>query len=77
MQQHDVHPSGVAALALVVVNVHQFLDVGWTTLTWFSLVAIPVLALWCTVASRREKCRTEVRMTPQQEVDDEHRNSTP
>ncbi|MBN2308137.1 MAG: MMPL family transporter [Candidatus Hydrogenedentes bacterium] len=51
--------SAVTAVALVLVNVHQFLAVGWTKLTWVSLVAIPILALWCGFMSRRRKCRVE------------------
>jgi len=49
--------TGVAAVLLVVVNVHQFFRVGITTLTWISLIAVPVLAGGCGLMSRRERCR--------------------
>jgi hypothetical protein len=49
--------TGVTAVALAVVNVHQFLNVGWTMLTTISLVALPLLAGACALLSRREKCR--------------------
>ena len=58
--------SGVAAVALIAVNVQQFLDVGWTTLTWISIPAIIVLAGSCAWLSRREKCTTEA-FVPEQE----------
>ncbi|NIA06185.1 MAG: MMPL family transporter, partial [Actinobacteria bacterium] len=45
--------SAVVLVAVVVINVHQFMDVGWTKLTWFSIVAIPILAGVCALASRR------------------------
>jgi len=48
--------SGVTAVALVAVNVHQFLAVGWTSLTWFSVAAIPVMLGFCALVSRRDKC---------------------
>jgi uncharacterized protein len=49
--------TGAVAVLLVALNVHQFLTVDWTTLTWISLAALPVLAVVCAVLSRREKCR--------------------
>ena len=49
--------SGATAILLVAVNVHQFLAVGWTLLTWISLAVLPMLALSCALMSRREKCR--------------------
>jgi hypothetical protein len=47
----------IAAVVLVVLNVHQFELVGWTTLAWASAIAIPVLALTCGMLSRRQACR--------------------
>jgi len=49
--------SATAAVLLVAVNLHQYLAVRWTTLTWISIVAIPLLAFGCGLMSRREKCR--------------------
>jgi len=51
--------SGVAVVVLVVINVHRFLSVGRTTLTWISVGAIIVLAVVCRLTSRREKCLVE------------------
>jgi len=51
--------STLTAVLLVALNVHQFLTVGWTTLTWICLAVLPVLALSCALMSRREKCRVE------------------
>jgi predicted RND superfamily exporter protein len=51
--------SGIALVALVAVNVHQFFTVGLNRLTWLSLAAIPLLALACHLMSKREKCRLE------------------
>ena len=48
--------TGLAAIALVAVNVHQFVSVGWTQLTTVSVVLLPVLAGFCAIMSRREIC---------------------
>ena len=50
----------LAAAALVLVNVKQFIAVGWTTLTWISLPLIVVLSGWCAWMSRGEKAKTEI-----------------
>jgi len=47
----------VAAVVLMVLNVHQFELAGWTTLAWLSAITIPVLALTCGMLSRRQACR--------------------
>jgi uncharacterized protein len=46
-----------AAVVLVAINLHQFAVVGWSTLVWTSVVAIPVLALMCGIMSRRQACK--------------------
>ena len=51
--------SAVTAVLLVALNVHQFLSIGWTTLSWVSLAVLPVLAFFCVLMSRREQCRIE------------------
>ena len=51
--------SAVVLVAVVVINVRQFLAVGWTKLTWLSIVAIPILAGACALASRRGSCKPE------------------
>jgi uncharacterized membrane protein YdfJ with MMPL/SSD domain len=48
--------SAVTLVALVAVNVYQFLNVSLTALTWSSLVAVVVLAGVCAALSRREGC---------------------
>jgi len=50
--------SAAAAVAVVAVNVRQFLAVGWTILTLISVVTIAVLAGVCHLAARRDKCKT-------------------
>lgn len=42
---------------LIALNLYQYARIGWTTLTWISLFAIPVLAFGCGLMSRREKCK--------------------
>ncbi len=59
--------SAVAIVALVVVNVRQFLDLGWTTLTWLSIVAIVILGAFCVFMSHREKCRMDAARSAQGE----------
>ncbi len=49
--------TAITAVLLLVVNIHQFLSVGWTTLTWFSLGAIIILGSICGLMSRSKKCR--------------------
>lgn len=51
--------SSAALVLLVAVNIHQFLAVGWTWLTWVSLPAIVILAALCGLMSRREACRAD------------------
>ncbi len=47
----------IAAVLLIAINAHQMMHVGWNTLTWVSLAAIPVMALTCSLMSRRKACR--------------------
>jgi predicted RND superfamily exporter protein len=46
-----------AAVVLVALNVHQFAIVGWNTLVWLSVAAIPIMALVCGIMSRRQACK--------------------
>ncbi|MDY7031520.1 MAG: MMPL family transporter [Thermodesulfobacteriota bacterium] len=50
--------STVAAVLLIAINLYQYIGVGWTTLTWISVIATPLLAFGCGFVSRREKCKT-------------------
>lgn len=47
-----------AVVILIAVNLHQYWDLGWSGLTWISVVAIPLAALACGINSRRRVCRT-------------------
>jgi len=59
--------SSVAAVALVVINVRQFLRIGATNLAWISIVVIIVLAVICRLMSGRKACKAE---TPVAEGDE-------
>jgi hypothetical protein len=47
----------IVAVAAVALNVHQFFEVGYTTLTWVSLAAVLVLMVLCRLSSRRRGCK--------------------
>ena len=49
--------TGVAAVALVAVNLKQFFALGWTQLTVVSVVLLPLMAGACALLSHREKCQ--------------------
>jgi hypothetical protein len=49
--------TGAATVALVAINIYQFLKVGWTWLTWISLGVICILAVVCTLLGRGYKCK--------------------
>ncbi|MDL1960474.1 MAG: MMPL family transporter [Deltaproteobacteria bacterium] len=50
--------SSVTLVLLVTISLYQYATVvGWTTLTWISVIAIPVMATGCGLLSRREKCK--------------------
>jgi uncharacterized protein len=48
--------SGMVFIALAAVNIYQFLTMGWDTMTWFTLGALPVVAAVCWLFSRRASC---------------------
>jgi hypothetical protein len=48
--------TGITGILVVALNVKQFLNIGWTSLTWCSLVALAVFALLCRVLAKRDKC---------------------
>jgi hypothetical protein len=52
--------SATAVVALIVINVYHLLDMGWTRLTWVSLVAVLVLAQVCYFVGKSKRCRMEV-----------------
>lgn len=57
--------ASVTAVALVAVNIHQFMHVGYTAMTWTSLIAIVALGAVCFALSRRKSCRISEDTTQQ------------
>jgi len=49
--------SGSALILVVAVNLKSFLKLGWSSLSWWSLGAILILAGICFLASKRGACR--------------------
>jgi len=49
--------SSVALVLLIVVSMQQYVIIKWATLTWISVIAIPVMAVGCGMSSRRQKCK--------------------
>ncbi len=47
----------VAAVVLIALNLHQYWGLGVTTLVVIGALAVPVLALLCSLMSRRPACR--------------------
>jgi predicted RND superfamily exporter protein len=51
--------SSITLILLIVVSMQQYVTIGWTSLTWISVIAIPVMAVGCGLLSRREKCKLQ------------------
>ncbi len=49
--------TGITIVGAVALNVYQFLNIGWTTLSWVSLIAILILSIFCFIASKRNQCK--------------------
>lgn len=49
----------IAAVVLIVLSLHQYWQMGLTALTWFSVIAVPVLIISCGIISRRRACKTQ------------------
>jgi uncharacterized protein len=49
--------SAAALVAVAAVNLKQFFAIGWTSLSWWSLGTVIVLAVACSLSSRRDRCR--------------------
>jgi len=47
----------LATVLLIAINAHQYAVIGWSKLAFFSIIAIPVMAFFCGVMSRRQTCR--------------------
>ncbi|MGC9454322.1 MAG: efflux RND transporter permease subunit [Phycisphaerae bacterium] len=51
--------TSAALVATIALSISSYLHTSWTTLTWVSLAAVPVLAFICGAMSRREKCKID------------------
>jgi len=51
--------SSVTFVLLIAISLQQYVTLGWTTLTWISVIAIPIMAIGCGLVSRREKCKLQ------------------
>jgi predicted RND superfamily exporter protein len=49
--------TGAASVALVALNLYQFLNLGLTSLTWISMGVITILTIVCILMGRSSKCR--------------------
>ncbi|MBN2451363.1 MAG: MMPL family transporter [Lentisphaeria bacterium] len=52
--------SAAAAVALVVISVYRFLNLGWTSLTAYSIAAVILLVGLCRWSSRRQTRKQEI-----------------
>jgi len=55
--------SGAAIVAIIAMNVAEFVNVGWTHLTWVSVVAVIVLAQACYFIGKSKHCRMQLPLT--------------
>jgi len=49
--------TGITIVGAVAINIYQFLNIGWTTISWVSLIAIIILSIICFISSRRNQCK--------------------
>lgn len=49
--------SSATLVVLIALTLDSFVHISWSSLTWFVVIAIPILALGCGLLSRREKCK--------------------
>jgi len=54
----------LAAVILIALNLHQNWRIGWSKLTILSIIVVPVMAVLCSIMSRRRACRTDGGKTP-------------
>jgi len=47
----------VASVVVVLLNIYQFGKMGFNSFVWFSIIAVPILAVICGLMSRRQACR--------------------
>jgi uncharacterized membrane protein YdfJ with MMPL/SSD domain len=67
--------SAIVAVAAVALNVHQFFEVGYTTLTWVSLAAVLVLMVLCRLSSRGVAAKSRTRSGKENEHERENPDS--
>jgi hypothetical protein len=48
----------VAGAVLVAMNLHQYWKLGWSKLALISIIVIAVMALVCSIMSRRQACKS-------------------
>lgn len=53
--------TGIAVIALAVINLMQFARFGWTALTVTGIAGIAVLMILCAILSRRQSCAADSR----------------
>jgi hypothetical protein len=51
--------ASVTGAALIAVSVRQFVEVGWTNLSWVAAAAVVILAGGCWLSSGRRSCRAD------------------
>ncbi|MDY6853093.1 MAG: MMPL family transporter [Thermodesulfobacteriota bacterium] len=49
--------TAVTTILLIAVNIQQFFSVGWTSITWISIIAIILLTGACGLFSMSKRCR--------------------
>jgi len=47
----------IAAVVLVALNLHQYWHLGWSGLAVVGVIAVPLMAVSCSLMSRRQACR--------------------
>ncbi len=52
--------SSATLVVLIALTLDSFAHISWSTLTWFVVIAIPILSLGCGLMSRREKCKITI-----------------
>ncbi len=60
--------TGITITLAVALNLYQFLNIGWTTLSWISLIVILVLSLTCYITSKRNQCKPCIEESEKQKI---------
>ena len=55
--------TGITIVSAAAINIYQLLNIGWTTISWISLVAIIILSIICFITSRRNQCKPCIEVT--------------